>query len=31
MVNNQPFTTENNADFYSPARFAQFLQSVAVN
>jgi protein-disulfide isomerase len=31
MVNNQPFKTENNADFYSPARFAQFLQSVAVN
>ena len=31
MVNNQPFQTENNADFYSPARFAQFLQSVSVN
>ena len=31
MVNNQPFQTENNADFYSPARVAQFLQSVSVN
>lgn len=31
MVNNQPFKTEVNADFYSPARFAQFLQSVSVN
>lgn len=31
LVNNQPFKTENNADFYSPARFAQFLQSASVN
>lgn len=31
MVNNEPFKTEVNADFYSPARFAQFLQSVTVN
>ena len=31
LVNNQPFKTENAADFYSPARFAQFLQSVSVN
>lgn len=31
MVNNQPFKTEVNADFYSPARFAQFLQSVSGN
>lgn len=31
LVNNEPFKTEANADFYSPARFAQFLQSVSVN
>ena len=31
MVNNQLFQTESNADYYSPARFAQFLQSAAVN
>lgn len=31
MVNNEPFQTEANADFYSPARFAQFLQSKTVN
>jgi protein-disulfide isomerase len=31
MVNNQVFKTEVNADFFSPARFAQFLQSVTVN
>ena len=31
MVNNQQFKTEVNADFFSPARFSQFLQSVSVN
>lgn len=31
LVNNQPFKTEVPADFYSPARFQQFLQTVAVN
>ena len=31
MVNNQKFQTENAADFYSPARFAQFVQSATVN
>lgn len=31
MVNNQIYQTEVNADYYSPARFAQFLQSVSVN
>ena len=31
MINNQVFKTEVNADFFSPARFAQFLQSVSVN
>jgi protein-disulfide isomerase len=31
MVDNDPFKTEVNADFYSPARFAQFLQSKSVN
>ena len=31
MINNQVFKTEVNSDFFSPARFAQFLQSSAVN
>ena len=31
LVNDQQFITELQADFYSPARFAQFLQSVTVN
>lgn len=31
MINNQVFKTEVNADFFSPARFAQFLQSSVVN
>lgn len=31
MVNNEPFRTEVNADFYSPARFAQFVQSFGGN
>lgn len=31
LVNDQQFVTELQADFYSPARFAQFLQSVSVN
>jgi protein-disulfide isomerase len=31
MINNQVFKTDVNADFFSPARFAQFLQTVAVN
>jgi protein-disulfide isomerase len=31
MINNQVFKTEVNSDFFSPARFAQFLQSSVVN
>jgi protein-disulfide isomerase len=31
MIDNQVFKTEVNSDFFSPARFAQFLQSSAVN
>lgn len=31
MVNDKQFVTEVQADFYSPARFAQFVQSATVN
>lgn len=31
LINDQQFKTENAAEFYSPARFAQFLQTVANN
>lgn len=31
MIDNQVFKTEVNSDFFSPARFAQFLQTSAVN
>jgi protein-disulfide isomerase len=31
LINDQVFKTENPAEFYSPARFAQFLQTVASN
>lgn len=31
LINDQQFKTENPAEFYSPARFAQFLQTVANN